>query len=584
MAGLTAWNGDGGSAGGAIRVMTGAHLVAVGVILDGNEAFTGGGGLYVAPGADARVVRSAITGNAATGAFGGGVWNQGTLDLEDSLVAGNRSNRAGGIRNEGELRLRNVTVDGNEATSPEAGVGGISQNGFAFLSNVTVTRNLGRGANPAPFRGGGIQTTAGELTVLKNSVVAQNDGRGGPDDCDGPITSDSRYDLVQAPGAACILPASTATWLIGVDPQLGALAQNGGPTATRLPAPTSPLVDAGFLLTPGGPAADACEAADQRGVQRLRCDIGAVEREVPVPATITVDRTTDVADAVPGNGAPASPSAAAARCARPCRRRTGFPGLQTIVVPAGVYVLASAPAGEGGANPDAAGDLDLLEDVTIVGAGAATTRVDANALSRAFDAAPGVDIELTGLTLGNGRDAGGGALRLTSARAVLRGVALLRNVSTSGGGGAIQGGGLDERVEVLDSTLSENRAGGLRRLGRRDRVRRHGDRARQHARVEHGDRLRRRDQRHRRRARADDLARPRQRRDGHGRARTAAASARARPSCATRPSTATTRRRTEAASTRAPARSRTRPSPGTRPTTAAAASRRAARPRCATSR
>ncbi len=77
--------------------------------------------------------RSAIIDNMATGAFGGGIWNQGELWVYDSTIANNNSNRAGGVRNEGQMNLRNVTVSGNSAHSPEAGTGGISQNGFAVL-------------------------------------------------------------------------------------------------------------------------------------------------------------------------------------------------------------------------------------------------------------------------------------------------------------------------------------------------------------------------------------------------------------------------------------------------------------------
>jgi hypothetical protein len=54
-----------------------------------------------------------------------------------------------------------------------------------------------------------------------------------------------------------------------VDPQLGALANNGGPTPTIVPATASPLRKSGT----------ACPATDQRGVARntARCTIGAVE-------------------------------------------------------------------------------------------------------------------------------------------------------------------------------------------------------------------------------------------------------------------------------------------------------------------
>jgi hypothetical protein len=69
------------------------------------------------------------------------------------------------------------------------------------------------------------------------------------------------------------------------DPQLGPLADNGGPTPTLLPQPESPLIDAipiGSCQSNGA----AAIITDQRGVtrpQRAGCDIGAVEVEPDVP-------------------------------------------------------------------------------------------------------------------------------------------------------------------------------------------------------------------------------------------------------------------------------------------------------------
>lgn len=72
--------------------------------------------------------------------------------------------------------------------------------------------------------------------------------------------------------------AATGTGnLVGVDPKLGLLANNGGLTPTLLPLLGSPLVDAGNNPT--------CMATDQRGLARpvnklgagALCDIGAVE-------------------------------------------------------------------------------------------------------------------------------------------------------------------------------------------------------------------------------------------------------------------------------------------------------------------
>jgi cysteine-rich repeat protein len=85
-----------------------------------------------------------------------------------------------------------------------------------------------------------------------------------------------------------------------------------------------------------------------------------------------------------------------------------MPGPDTIVVPAGVYVF-DPPFGAIEANPAEAtyaGDLDVTGDVTVTGAGAAATIVDAAGIDRAFDIADGVTIAMTGLTIRNG-NAGG---------------------------------------------------------------------------------------------------------------------------------------------------------------------------------
>ena len=65
----------------------------------------------------------------------------------------------------------------------------------------------------------------------------------------------------------------------GVDPLLGPLAANGGPTATHLPTVGSPAIGVIPSGTPG--LCDASTPSDQRGVARPQggaCDVGAVEQ------------------------------------------------------------------------------------------------------------------------------------------------------------------------------------------------------------------------------------------------------------------------------------------------------------------
>jgi CSLREA domain-containing protein len=265
--------------GGGIYLENGTLELNDSVVRD-NFGFTGGGGMLVNTGATATVRRSSFLSNTATGAFGGGLWNRGNLFVFDSTIASNVSNRAGGIRNEGLMNLRNTTISGNEAASDQAGTGGISQNGFAVLNNVTITNNTGIGDDPGSFLGGGLHTVAGQLTVVKNSIIAGNLGGTGPNDCAGSLTGDSKYNLI-GDTDGCTIPSFVSTFQLNVDPALGPLGNNGGPTQTHLPSNTSPALNVAYPFGPGGPAADACEGRDQRGVPRPQgagaCDMGAVE-------------------------------------------------------------------------------------------------------------------------------------------------------------------------------------------------------------------------------------------------------------------------------------------------------------------
>ena len=267
--------GADGSAGGGIRVWKG-RVEMEDVIVRDNDAFSAGGGVLVDPGSRLVMRRAEVRGNYA--AFGGGIRNDGELWVYDSTIHGNQGNRAGGVLNNGQMNLRNVTVSGNHADSPVAGVGGIFQGSFAVLNNVTVTNNEGRDGGPGSWRGGGLQIGNGATTVLKNSIVAGNNGQNGPHDCVGTLSFDSKYNLI-GDSNGCVIPGFAFTYLLDVPAQLGVLAANGGPVPTHLPAAGSPARNAGYGFPP--PAADACEARDARGVPRPQgsgaCDLGAVE-------------------------------------------------------------------------------------------------------------------------------------------------------------------------------------------------------------------------------------------------------------------------------------------------------------------
>ena len=80
-----------------------------------------------------------------------------------------------------------------------------------------------------------------------------------------------------------------------IDPRLGPLQDNGGPTQTHAPLTGSPLIDHGSPAAPGS-GNGACEATDQRGTTRpgpgTVCDIGAVEDGTSETADLAVEKTT----------------------------------------------------------------------------------------------------------------------------------------------------------------------------------------------------------------------------------------------------------------------------------------------------
>jgi len=115
--------------------------------------------------------------------------------------------------------------------------------------------------------------------------------------------------------------------------------------------------------------------------------------EMPVGATtFNVDRTDDVVASGCNDGVPNDCSLRGAIIAA-----NGGAGADIINLPAGTYGLAI-----GGRCEDAAatGDLDITAPVTIVGAGALTTIIDANGIDRVFDVA--ADLDLQGVTIRNG--------------------------------------------------------------------------------------------------------------------------------------------------------------------------------------
>jgi hypothetical protein len=81
------------------------------------------------------------------------------------------------------------------------------------------------------------------LPPLEDTIVAGNTAGGTGPDLHGPITG--AFSLIGNPAGSTVTEAVPGSNLLGVDPQLGPLANSGGPTATMALTAISPAVNRG---------------------------------------------------------------------------------------------------------------------------------------------------------------------------------------------------------------------------------------------------------------------------------------------------------------------------------------------------
>ncbi len=132
------------------------------------------------------------------------------------------------------------------------------------------------------------------------------------------------------------------------------------------------------------------------------------------------------------------------------------PGADDITVPVGTYILDLDPNGTG-EDAAATGDLDLIDDVTLSGAGADTTIIDGNGTDRVLDVINAV-VEISGVALKNGSLAGGtgGGIGAAGATLTITDCAITGNSTSFLGGGV---GASATELEIIGTTISGNSAG-----------------------------------------------------------------------------------------------------------------------------
>ena len=194
--------------------------------------------------------------------------------------------------------------------------------------------------------------------------------------------------------------------------------------------------------------------------RRRRLIVGPIQRleDRALLAAFVVDSPNDTSDADLSDGIAMDVSGHVTLRAA-IQQANAVSGGDTITLPAGTYYLTQTGSGE---NAGATGDLDILDGVTLTGAGADVTFINGISQDRVFDVATGVPVKLakvtiTGGTAGISQEDGGGIRNFGTL--TLTEVALSNNTA-AGGGGAIVSYGAGSTLTISDSTLVNNSANG----------------------------------------------------------------------------------------------------------------------------
>lgn len=245
--------------------------------VSGNTAVFGGG---IASGGgyfdSMTVVNSTVTGNTAT-AFGGGIF--GNANIINSTVSDNLTEGVGGgiFADDSRITITNSTISGNSAMYVCGGI--YNNDGLLDVRNSTISENVTVSPN-----GAGICNSADDgwpVLSLINTIVAGNMAVGAPSDISGSASTASHNLIGDANSSGGIQNGVNGN-IVGANPLLGPLANNGGPTMTHALLPGSPAINAGdncILIVNGCGYGHPALPTDQRGFLRFgTVDIGAFER------------------------------------------------------------------------------------------------------------------------------------------------------------------------------------------------------------------------------------------------------------------------------------------------------------------
>ncbi len=271
--------------------------------------------------ANLEITDSTIANNRADA--GGGINNysydgMAAVMISRSTISGNRAENGGGLSNRSvvydyapvvaSLTIQNSTISGNEADLSGGGIHNEADDGSDALIDIASSTIAANTATTGD--GGGIRnvTSAGASTSIESVIVSGNHAGGQGADLAGDLTSVT-FSLIEHAEGHSVVDGVNHN-IVGEDPRLGPLADNGGLTLTHSLLNGSPAIDQGS--NPNAVSTDQRDSPFVRLIDDLGInnagdgtDIGAVEvGQVgdPPPKVADLSLTQTVSDANPTLG------------------------------------------------------------------------------------------------------------------------------------------------------------------------------------------------------------------------------------------------------------------------------------------
>lgn len=283
--------------GAGIALATSTDIIQGTVTLDSlsfksNVAYGNGGAIFVedtpSDALQITIQDSTIDGNTAQNGAGILVEGTNTLSINSSLLSNNTATSSGsavhvkGNYGSGEptLRMTNTTITGNNAGHGTITISG-THGENSYIKHSTIHNNTSTTGAGAVYGNG---VTSDDAILISHTIVSSNTGPLGElcqlgeanwqFEVDNSLIANADIDVNCRPfdetGGGNLKGSSDAS----IDPLIGSLQDNGGPTHTIYPSSGSPVIDSGNLNISTPPA------LDQRGSSRITgnaIDIGAVE-------------------------------------------------------------------------------------------------------------------------------------------------------------------------------------------------------------------------------------------------------------------------------------------------------------------